>query len=256
MENARKKIIMVDDDQAVLTMGRVILRDIYDVFPVTSAAKLFEVLDKIIPDIILLDIKMPDVDGLETLKRLKEDMRYSRIPIIFVSSIGDDRSVFEHLSLGAYSTVSKPFSAPELLTRIYNCLNDFFPDENVKNEDDKKTVLVVDDSLKTLRMLYLLLREDYKVHTLSEPEKLSELISTAKPDLFILSDKMPALSGFDLIPVIRGFPGHQYTPILLMTGEKTAGSYNEAARFGVCDFLMKPIKLENLREKVAEYIEK
>jgi len=245
---------MVDDDQAVLTMGRVILKDTYEVFPVTSAEKLFVVLEKIIPDIILLDIKMPEVDGLETLKRLKEDGRYSRIPIIFVSSIGDDKSVFEHLSIGAYSTITKPFSAPELLTRIENCLNDFFPGEEEKNEDDKQTVLAVDDSPKILRMLCLLLREDYKIHTLSESVKLEGSLSTITPDLFLLSDKMPSLGGLDLVPIIRRFSEHQYTPILFMTGENAADSYNEAIRLGVCDFVIKPVKVNDLREKIAKHI--
>jgi len=250
----RKRIIMVDDDKAVLLMGRLILKDNYEVFPVSSAAKLFIVLENIIPDIILLDIKMPEVDGIETLKRLKADERYSKIPIIFVSSIGDDRSVFEHLSLGAYSTVSKPFSAPELLTRIENCLNDFFPDEAGKNEADKQLVLAVDDAPKVLRIVHLLLREEYRVHTLSEPEKLAGLLKNTTPDLFLLADRMPALSGFDLVPVIRRFPEHYSTPIIFLTSEKTEDSFNRAITLGACDFVPKPIQVETLREKVAKYI--
>jgi len=127
MDKARKKIMMVDDDPSVLKMGKVMLKDNYEVFPLPSAEKLFEALEKVEPDLILLDIMMPEIDGIETLKRLKADDRYDHIPVIFVTSIDDDKSVFEHLKLGAYSNISKPFSAADLNTRVVNCLNDYFP---------------------------------------------------------------------------------------------------------------------------------
>ena len=134
MENTRVKIMMVDDDPLILKIGKYMLKDHYEVFPLLSAVKLFEALEKVTPDLILLDIMMPDVDGIETLKRLKADNRYEKIPVIFVSSIDDDVSVYEHLKLGAYSSVSKPFSSEELHNRIENCLNDYFPDKPVKRD--------------------------------------------------------------------------------------------------------------------------
>ena len=132
MDNTRIKIFMVDDDPLILKIGKMMLKEHYEVFPLPSAEKLFETLEKFIPDLILLDIMMPDIDGIEALKRLKADDRYSQIPVIFVSSIDDDKSVFQHLSLGAYSNISKPFSSDELLNRIENCLNDYFPDKRPK----------------------------------------------------------------------------------------------------------------------------
>ena len=109
MEKTLQKIMMVDDDLSILKMGRLMLKDIYEVYPLPSAKKLFEVLEKVMPDLILLDIMMPETDGIETLKRLKNDERYKKIPVIFVTSIDDDQSVYEHLKLGAYSNISKPF---------------------------------------------------------------------------------------------------------------------------------------------------
>ena len=246
--------MMVDDDKAILMMGRLILKDKYEVFPLLSAAKLFETLEKVTPDVILLDIKMPEVDGLETLKRLKADERYAKIPVIFVTSVDDDRSVYEHMTFGAYSTVAKPFSAPELLTRIENCLNDFFPSEVIQTEDEKPIVLAVDDAPDVLKMVYLLLRDKYRVYTLSEPEELNDFLQETTPNIFLLDYRMPTLNGFDLIPVIRRFPQHINTPIVLLTGEKKTECFAEAMSLGVCDFILKPIKADVLREKVARHI--
>jgi putative two-component system response regulator len=123
MEETRKKIMMVDDDPTILKMGRIMLKDAYDVFPIPSAAKLFGILEKITPDLILLDICMPETDGPETLKRLKADERYAKIPVIFVTALDDDKHLSEQISLGACGSIPKPFSAPELLKRVGDCLS-------------------------------------------------------------------------------------------------------------------------------------
>lgn len=256
MEIKRKKIMMVDDDPLILKIGRHFLADSYEVYPMPSATKLFESLEKVIPDLILLDVVMPDIDGIETIKRLKADERYAAIPVIFVSSIGDDKSVFEHMKLGAYSNISKPFTSEELHNRIENCLKDFFPAESkpVDPDEGKKVILAVDDAPEVLRMIHLLLRDIYKVYTLSEPQNLEALLKNIKPDLFLLDYKMPEMSGFDLIPIIRNNPHYKKTPIVFLTSEKSPDFITEAFNKGACDYMIKPIKVEILREKVAKHI--
>ena len=122
MSNKRSKIIFVDDVRANLTMGRDLLKTFYEVYPVQSAAGLFELLENVVPELILLDIEMPEVDGYEAMKRLKADGRYSDIPVIFLTSLDDADSEMEGFDLGAVDYVTKPFSGPLLLKRISNQL--------------------------------------------------------------------------------------------------------------------------------------
>jgi len=122
MDNTRQKIILVDDNLANLTIGRNLLKTFYEVYPAPSAAKLFEILDNIIPDLILLDIEMPEMDGYETIKKLKTEPRFKEIPVIFLTSKNDEASEMEGFDLGAVDYVSKPFSGPLLLKRIENQL--------------------------------------------------------------------------------------------------------------------------------------
>ena len=118
MSSSRNRVILVDDNVANLDQGRSILRTFYEVFPAESAAKLFEILEKIIPDMILLDIEMPGMDGYEAIKKLKSDDRYYKIPVIFITAKNDTKSEVEGFDLGAVDYVTKPFSAPMLLKRI------------------------------------------------------------------------------------------------------------------------------------------
>jgi len=79
---------------------------------------MFEALEEVLPDLILLDIEMPEMNGYEAIKILKADDRFSGIPIIFLTAKDDADSEIEGLDLGAADYVTKPFSAPLLLKRI------------------------------------------------------------------------------------------------------------------------------------------
>ena len=122
MENVRYKIIIVDDNMANLTMGRNMLKTFYEVYPAPSVVKLFEILENVLPDLILLDIEMPVMNGYEAIKKLKADSRFADIPVMFLTSKTDENSELEGFSLGAVDYVQKPFSAPRLLKRIANQL--------------------------------------------------------------------------------------------------------------------------------------
>ena len=118
MEKPRKKIIMVDDDRTNLTVARNALIGAYDVFTTPSGAKLFGLLEKIIPDLILLDVEMPDMNGFEVIRILKESNMTADIPVIFLSGKIDLKSEIEGLNLGAVDYIYKPFSKELLLKRI------------------------------------------------------------------------------------------------------------------------------------------
>ena len=122
MSDIRNKIILVDDIKANLDQGRNILKAFYEVYPASSAAKLFSYLEKVIPDLILLDIEMPEMNGYEAIKVLKADERYADIPVIFLTAKSDEISEREGFDLGAADYVAKPFSAPRLFKRIENQL--------------------------------------------------------------------------------------------------------------------------------------
>jgi len=118
MSGDRKKIIVVDDNHVNLTTIKKTLSDMYDVYPALSAEKMYELLDNISPDMILLDVEMPLIDGYEAARILKSNAAHRDIPIIFLTSMNDPRSEMVGLSIGAVDYIHKPFVAPLLIKRI------------------------------------------------------------------------------------------------------------------------------------------
>jgi len=113
-----KTIFVVDDNNVNLIAAREVLSEEYKVTTISSASILFDFLEKIIPDLILLDILMPDMDGFDTLKILKSNLRYTDIPVIFLTSKKDDDTESRGFEMGVVDFISKPFSKSILLNRI------------------------------------------------------------------------------------------------------------------------------------------
>jgi len=125
---------------------------------------------------------------------------------------------------------------------------------NVENKNNMPVILAVDDNPSILKSINFFLREKYSVSTLPDPKKIMELLKMITPDLFILDCNMPGINGFDLVPMIRGLPGHENTPIIFLTGDGTDKNLSEAMQLGASDFLVKPIDEVLLRERIASHL--
>ena len=119
----QKTIFVVDDNDANLTAVRQSLGDNYRIFTATSAAKMFELLSKVIPDMILLDLEMPEMKGDAAIVKLKENPEWAKVPVMFLTGWNDEVVIAHCLGLGAVDMISKPFSPLLLLRRIDNYLN-------------------------------------------------------------------------------------------------------------------------------------
>ncbi|MDR0731459.1 MAG: response regulator [Treponema sp.] len=118
MEIAKKRIALVDDDITSLALGKGIMSEHYDVVTIPSGEKLFQFLERAVPDLILLDVDMPVMNGYDTMRKLQTRPNTHDIPVIFLTSMSDTSSEIEGLNLGAVDYISKPFSPPLLLKRL------------------------------------------------------------------------------------------------------------------------------------------
>ena len=114
------RILVVDDDVQILDMLKCTLEDEgYEVDVAADGNSALTLLTKYKPDLLLLDIRMPDLDGYEVLKLIREK---SEIPVIMLTGIREPHSVHQSLDLGADDYVPKPFYTRELLARVKNKL--------------------------------------------------------------------------------------------------------------------------------------
>ena len=136
-EAERPTVMVVDDNTANLQSAKNVLSEVCDVFTVPSAEKMFELLKRHTPILILLDINMPNMNGYEALQRLKSDTATSDISVIFLTGVESQESQFEGLSMGAADYIVKPFS-PQLLRKRVELHIDLWKQKHLIEEQEIK----------------------------------------------------------------------------------------------------------------------
>ncbi len=114
-----KKIFIVDDEPDILDFCKLVLEtEGYDVRSATNGLELIKELPNFMPDLILLDIMMPDMDGWEVLRMLQNDDRYETIPIAMLTAKTQAKDKILGIQEGAMDYITKPFDPDELVERI------------------------------------------------------------------------------------------------------------------------------------------
>lgn len=140
----QKTVFVVDDNDINLTKANEALMDDYRVMTLPSAARMFAFIEKLKPDVILLDIEMPEMDGFEALEKLKAMKEYKDIPVIFLTSMTDPKMEVRGFELGAVDFILKPFTKPVLLNRIKTHLDiDELIRERTKELETKTELLQI-----------------------------------------------------------------------------------------------------------------
>jgi len=116
----KPSILIVDDESSNVEALLHILPPEYAVYVVTSGAEAIEVAEKLLPDIVLLDIVMPEVDGYAVIAALKESEKTREIPVIFLTGLSSADDEEKGLALGAADYISKPFSPGVVKLRVAN----------------------------------------------------------------------------------------------------------------------------------------
>lgn len=117
-------ILLVDDDESLITLtGLILKRAGYTIYQAVDGVAALESLDEQIPDLFIVDVMMPRMDGFELCRQLRARPDTAQHPIILLSARTDQDSMFEGLSSGANLYLAKPLPAEELIARIQEFIN-------------------------------------------------------------------------------------------------------------------------------------
>ncbi|MFP5513447.1 MAG: diguanylate cyclase domain-containing protein, partial [Alphaproteobacteria bacterium] len=122
MAEPRPKILVVDDIPSNVHVLSRILKDDYDIYFATDGEKALDLVQARMPDLVLLDIMMPGMDGFEVCRRIKADPATHDIPVIFISAKSEVEDETRGLEVGAIDFITKPISPPIVKARVRNHL--------------------------------------------------------------------------------------------------------------------------------------
>src|SRR6476469_4203935 len=122
-DNKKYSILIIDDEESIFEVIEGLLyREGYELTYIDSGKEALNRIDEIQPDVILLDLMMPEMDGIETCKLIKSNERWRHIPIIMVTALSSKEDLARSLNAGADDFVSKPINSIELRARVRSML--------------------------------------------------------------------------------------------------------------------------------------
>lgn len=198
----KEKILVVDDEQDIVNLIVYHLeKDGYNTITASEGEKALSLTNTERPDLIILDLMLPGMNGLEVCKRLKANEDLSEVAIIMLTAKGEEEDITHGLKLGADDYVTKPFSPKELVARVHSVLR------RTKNFSSKKETIEIGDLKINLDTYEVKIKNDPIPLTLTEFKLLWQLAS--RPGRVFTRDQLiNAVSGVETIVIDRTIDVH------------------------------------------------
>ena len=273
----KKKVLVVDDLSIMRNTIKRALESIgySDVETSINGKEAFDKLNKESFDLIISDINMPVMNGLDLLQKVRNDERLQYTPFILITGEADRESVMAAVTAGVSEFITKPFTPALLKQKVTLALQAKSPkiaipeaevallkpttfekttsstNASLKNE----TILVVDDIPDNIDLIANLLKHQYRVKAATNGSKaLSMIQSKTPPDLILLDIMMPEMDGYEVCENIKKNPMLADIPIIFLSAKGEVADITKGLALGAVDYVTKPIEPEILKARINTHL--
>ena len=261
------RILIVDDIPANLKLlDAKLTGEYFEVFAASSGPEALEAVKECQPDIILLDVMMPGMDGFEVCRRLKSSSETEHIPVIMVTALDQPKDRVQGLEAGADDFLTKPVNDLALFARVRSLVRLKMVTDELRLRDatgqrigaftaregaemllkEPGRFLVIDDRPSSLRRITDTLSSEHTVMVSETPDELIELAGNGNFDMYIVSLTLEQHDGLRLCSQLRSLEATRQTPILAIVEEGDTARLVRALDMGVNDYLVRPVERNEL----------
>jgi two-component system cell cycle response regulator len=253
----RYKILTVDDSKTV----RIIVRKAFktydcEILEAGNGVEGLALAAKENPDLILLDVTMPVMDGVEMLTKLKADPALKGIPVMMLTAEGGRDNVLKIAKIGVRDYLVKPFKEDVLIEKAGRVI-DLKPlsetPAKAKSIFDPADILIVEDKPAIIQQIQEGLKHTpWKIHGVSTQGEAIDFCSRTPPDMMLVSLSLPEDSAFTLFRLVRTNVKTKYTPVFALVVKTETAQQQQAQTVGFSAIITKPIDLAELETKMAK----
>ena len=235
----KKKILVIDDDEMNLQIAKMVLEKklACEVVCASSGIDGLEILRSQRINLALLDIMMPDFDGIETLKEIRGDERVKHVPVMMLTASGDVENIYKVGALGVKDYIKKPFMPTDLIKRVEKKLSEIHLEE----------VLIIGDDEEELRGMKEIIEENFPHEALTAAnfDAATKILREMDFDLVIACADMKLVDGFKIMKFISSDEKFSAIPFAITTSDKL---------LEVVEKINQPEveEIESLTEEIAE----
>ena len=244
----RQKILVVEDDRDLaLLLRRQLESEGFQVLLAGTGEDALWLAREARPQLITLDIMLPDMDGFVVLQELKTNPSTSGIPVVIVSVLAESEKGF---ALGAVDYVVKPFEEQELLDVVHRALS------CMEASRPYRLVVADDDPVVLSRMEQALLLHGYEVCTAADGQEALDRAHESNPDLILLDVGMPMMERYEAVRQLRKDEETRRIPIIVTTDSPVDREQAKVQVLGmdIAEYLTKPLSIEILIREIKKVI--
>lgn len=245
--NKKARILVVDDDPSVTDRLAAALEGAgYEVFKAYSGRGAIEIAAQELPDLITMDIIMPQMDGFETMRALSEDPNSAGIPVVIVSLVSEHEEGF---ALGAVDFLPKPVDQATLLRSIERVL--IHP-----SADNPGRVLIIDDERDVVEGLEVALRSyGFDVTVAFSGEDGLRRVAQRRPDVILLDVRMPGVGGTQVLETLKHDESTRNIPVIMLTASvPLADARVHMLKLGAEELLTKPFSVGQIVDQIKKVL--
>ena len=245
VRGAGSHVLVVEDDREIADLIRMLLAEKgHEVSVAHTGTEALRLARENRPDLIALDLMLPDINGLEVLQLLKRQPETAEIPVIIVSVLLEQEKARQ---LGAISYVTKPLDEESLVEAVDKVLA------------KKGLILAVDDDRDILALLrHSLTQHGYSVRALRHGEQALTLARQLHPSLILLDLRMPGMSGYEVMKALKEDAETAKIPVIVMTayGDEEQQLTERVRALGALEIIAKPFSVDDLVGEIARWVDK
>ena len=248
--NQPTKILLIEDEEALVeVLSAKLKKEKYQLAVAYNGEEGYQKIKDWRPDLILLDIVMPKMDGYEVLEKLSQDK--NKIPVIIISNSGQLVELEKTKKLGAVDFLIKTqFDPNEVVTKIKNYLGKnqigqakikTVPSQGAGKQAGLKILIVEDDSFLRELCVKKLTKEGFTVFEAIDGEQALKEAGEIKPDLILLDVILPAIDGFEVLTRLRASKSEKISkvPVVILSNLGQETDIKKALELGANDYLIK-----------------
>lgn len=254
------RILIVEDNQdAIIQVKSVLEKENYTVDVAGGGQEALDYLEHTIPDGIILDLMMPEIDGFEVMEKLKSTKKTKDIPVLVLTAKDLSKKDLAKLSAnniqqlihkgdvdieGLLLKVKIMISSNKLETRS----------EKPETSNLKPEVLIVEDNPDNMITIKAILKEGFSVTEAVDGERALKIVQTQLPDIILLDMSLPKVSGKEIVKILKENNVTKEIPIIAVTAQAMKGDSEKFIHAGCDDYVSKPINAEVLIKKIRKHL--
>jgi DNA-binding NtrC family response regulator len=250
------KMLLVDDEEEfLLSSSRALARRGFEVDVAANGVTALEKIEQNSYDVVVLDVKMPDIDGIEVFLQIHKKL--PDLPVILLTGHGSLEDAFQTAKAGIADYLAKPVDIDVLAEKVRKAMTKVPKTDLTKTASsitENIRVMLVDDEIDFLTGIKKVLdRRRMEVITADSGEKALSLLKENPIDIIVLDLKMPGMDGIEALKRVKqAYPGIE---VIILTGHPTVESALEVIRLGANEYLKKPPQIEELTATIRRLYE-